>query len=103
MIMLLETLFCTVFFVLPLVGMFALVIKAAMRKEVSEQLSSRRAQHLGRRERLDLTRFKKRYHTYPVPMFENRRVLQYQLIECKMHQPLQLNILKQRANPRAGP
>ena len=102
-IMLLETLFCTVFFVVPLVSMFALVIKAAMRKEAAEQLSMRKECHLGRNKRLNLARFKKRYEAYPVSLFENRRILEYQLVECHMHHPLQFAILKQRANPRAGP
>lgn len=101
--MLLETIFCTVFFVLPLVGMFALVIRAALRREALEQFKMRKKRQLGRRERLDLSAFKKRPYTYPVPMFENRRVLHYQLVECRVHQPLQFPRLKHRANPRAGP
>lgn len=104
--MLLETLFCTVFFVLPLVGMFALVIRAALRREAEDQLAMRSKRQLcriGRRGRLDLSRFKKRHSIYPVHKFENKRVLYYQLVECRIQHPLQFGLLKRRANPRAGP
>lgn len=96
--MLLETLFCIGFFVLPLVGMFVLVIRAAIKAEVPQKL---RPQQI--REKLDINRFKKRKNTYPVPVFANQKILEYQLIESQVHQSLHLNIIKERAHPRAGP
>lgn len=96
--MLLETLFCIGFFLLPLVGMFMLVISAAIKAGASHNL---RAEKI--REKLDINRFKKRKSTYPVPVFENQKVLDYQLIESQIRQSLHLNIIKERAHPRAGP
>lgn len=96
--MLLETLFCIGFFLLPLVGMFMLVIRAAIKAGAPHKLRTQKI-----REKLDINRFKKRKSTYPVPVFENQKVLDYQLIESQIHQSLHLNILKERAHPRAGP
>lgn len=96
--MLLETLFCIGFFLLPLVGMFMLVIRAAIKMGAPHKLRPQKV-----REKLDINRFKKRNNTYLVPVFENSKVLDYQLIESRIHQSLHLNIMKERAHPRAGP
>lgn len=101
--MLLETLFCIGFFLLPLVGMFMLVIRAAIKMGVPDKLRSEKLRSQGSRGKLDINRFKKRNNTYGVPVFANSKVLDYQLIESKNHQSLYLNIMKERANPRAGP
>lgn len=101
--MLLETLFCIGFFLLPLVGMFMLVIRAAIKAGAPHKLRTQKLRPQEVREKLDINRFKKRKSTYPVPVFENQKVLEYQLIESQIHQSLHLNILKERAHPRAGP
>ena len=92
--MLLETLFCIGFFLLPLVGMFMLIISAAIKMGVPDKLRS---------EKLDFSKLRKRNNTYVVPAFENLKVLDYQLIESRNHQSLYLNIMKEKAHPRAGP
>ena len=91
--MLLEALFCIGFFLLPLVGMLALIIKAALRAEEPKKI----------REKLNLSRFRKRRRVYPALVFENHEVVDYQLIESKVHKSLHLNKLKGRVHPRAGP
>jgi len=91
--MLLEDLFCIGFFLLPLVGMFALVIRAAIRAEVPQKI----------REKLEVSRLKKRKSSCPIPTFANQKVFDYQLIESQVHHSLHLNIIKEKAHPRAGP
>lgn len=91
--MLLETLFCIGFFLLPLVGMFALIIRAAMKTEGVQEI----------REKLDINRFKKRKSNVPIPVFANQKVFDYQLIESQLHRSLHLNKIKEKVHPRAGP
>ena len=73
--------------------MFALVIRAAIKAEVPKKI----------RGKFDVSRLKRRKNTYPIPTFENQKVFDYQLIESQVHHSLHLNIIKERAHPRAGP
>ncbi len=73
--------------------MFALIIRAVLKAEVPKKI----------REKIDISRLKRRKKAYPIPTFENQKVFEYQLIESQVHHSLHLNIIKERAHPRAGP
>ncbi len=100
--MLLEMLFCTGFFILPLIGMFVMVIAQVMKINKEEQLEQRK----------QLLSFKRYVHTNERAMLvttsylknkvntlinELLRVLQLRHLEKYASLP------KERINPRAGP
>lgn len=91
--MLLETLFCIGFFLLPLVGMFALIIRGAIKAEGPQEVQGK----------LVIKRFGKRTNPYTIPVFANQKVFDYQLIESQVHRSLYFTKFKERAHPRAGP
>lgn len=91
--MLLETLFCIGFFLLPLAGMFALIIRGAIKAEGPQEL----------REKLTIKRMGKRGMPYIIPVFANQKIFDYQLIESRVHRPLYFSRFKEKAHPRAGP
>lgn len=91
-----ELIFCTLFIVLPLVGTLAKAIAHVFyRGEVVEGQACRDEE--------DFSRFKKHPRNIPAPAFANMRVMEYQLMENKLHIPLRFVHKKNRTNPRAGP
>lgn len=101
--MLLEMMFCIGFFVVPLIGMFILVIKAAMKTEWREEKieSWKKQQEQG----LRMLRMRKQEHTYskPVLVFAHPEIMDYQLKEGQAHRRPYSERFKGKANPRAGP
>lgn len=88
---LVELLFCLVFFVLPVVGMFAAVIRRVVKEG-----------RLLDKEHEEVERIRAKGVFRP-PIFASRRIMEYQLIESQIHIPLQLTRIKERTHQRAGP
>ena len=92
-----ELLFCTIFFLVPILGMISMVIGNVL-KGGRQETSSRH--HVGR---TMLSLNKKREKTLPAPVFASPKVMEYQLVESRVHIPLQLTRFKEGTRPRAGP
>lgn len=89
--MLMEMLFSMVFFLLPIIGMFAAVIARAMQPE--ERRVKEAMPHIGRgKARL----------TMASPLVDHP-VMRYQLIESKVQMPLRFSNHKRLFHQRAGP
>lgn len=87
MIMLLQMMFCVVFFGLPLLGMVAGVIK-------------RVAKNLAAGEYIEERAYKESRVKQFVPVLENPKIVYYQLVESRVHKPMRL---KGKYQCRAGP
>ncbi|MBE6023247.1 MAG: hypothetical protein E7231_08450 [Cellulosilyticum sp.] len=90
-----ELIFCTVFFIVPILGMFGLVIGRVLRGE-REEVSNHKVKK-------QIHSLKKAKHAAGGWLFAKDRVMAYQLIESQVHMPLQLSRFKEKAHPRAGP
>lgn len=91
--MLLETLFCTGFFLLPLVGMFIMVMVQAMKIGREEEPKHQKC-------RVPL---RKRVSMNPVSIFRYPNTVAYQLIESQTHSASHIKRFKQKIHPRDGP
>ena len=89
-----ELLFCTVFFVVPVVGMAITVIVSVLKGvKKGEGVASDQQRW----------RLRKREKSLSFPVFRNHRGMEYQLVESHVHIPIQFNPLKEDHQPRAGP
>lgn len=92
-----EFIFCTLFFLAPVVGMVGMVIKSVLKGLKQEEISSHK-QLL--KERLLLNKKKK---AIPAPAFVGDRRGGEVLIKAQVHMPTKLNQFKEDNHPRAGP
>lgn len=89
-----ELLFCTVFFVAPVVGMIAMIIVGGLKEVMKgKNVASNKPR----------VSFRKRKQILPFQMFEDSRIMEYQLVESQVHIPVQFNLLKKKNQPRDGP
>ena len=90
--MLLQMMFCVVFFGLPLLGMVAGVIK-------------RVAKNLAAGEYIEERAYKESRVKQFVPVLENPKIVYYQLVESRVHKPMvhKPMRLKGKYQCRAGP
>lgn len=88
---LVELLFCVVFFVLPVLGMFAAVIRRVVKEG-----------RLLNKEHEEVKRIRAKRAFRP-PVFECPRIMEYQLVESQIQIPLHLTRIKERTHQRAGP
>lgn len=96
--MLLEMLFCTGFFILPLIGMFVMVIAQVMRISKEGQVEQRK----------QLLSIKRRVHTneHTIPVviaYLKNKVNEFTGVLHLRHLERYSSLLEERINPRAGP
>lgn len=88
-----ELLFCTVFFLVPVMGMAVMVIARVLKEAVKGQGEASNKQRWS---------FEKREKSLPSPVFENHEIMDYQ-VESSVHILTQFNSFKEDNEPRAGP
>lgn len=89
--MLMEMLFSMVFFLLPLIGMFAAIIARGLQNE--EKVEEGAIPHIWRRKARPML----------ASTLMDNPVIRYQFIESKVHMPLKFISHKRLFHQRAGP
>lgn len=104
-----ELLFCTMFIVVPMLGMVSAVIARILKQLAREAQAAQKEKLLIERKTLrakmleEVIAFKRLKKAAPVVAFADHNREEYHLLESQIHMPLKLTQLKDTNYPRAGP